>query len=404
MRLIVVVPASATDLSVAIQSVVRPPDIVETVVTTYNSNLWPTEDDSDVVTLNLLVPSGGLQPTGGVVDRDRFQEFRVRSIDAASLATILREFCRDIAVAVNRPNKSVIVRGNREQIDEVAGLVQQLEAGEADLDANSRQENDTPDSSAKLRSQARLRQEYQASDQEARDTATRLRQSRVGDSDGHHRSLRASLKRIVGESFALRQALHEVELENLERHLKQAREMLEYRQRIKRQIIDRRVEDLLNAKLPTSFQDAKGILRSNDLVSPTGKSFGESVEAAVAGRERTWAGLQGTWILRRTKGDAHPLTISIEGRKSRLIDANEKVRSATMRLDIRRQGRITLEFDPNGTLHETWAGKFELQDEQIVFGFESVSWTGLGGSNDTSNAQEERLFKWSGFYQRAGTE
>ncbi len=87
-----------------------------------------------------------------------------------------------------------------------------------------------------------LREAYTHYDQQAKQAAANVRAS---DKPGHTAMLRVSVKR----AFEIRQQLQRAELAEFEKRLDSIRQSIETRDRIAEQIIDRRVEELLDPNL-----------------------------------------------------------------------------------------------------------------------------------------------------------
>jgi len=202
--------------------------------------------------------------------------FHLKTADANSVARTLTQFLPDVrAIVPDRPKDALIVLGTEPHITEVASLIEQIDVGdkretsvidaqadeggvERALDAFDRnlQALDTldsllPTSPAMIEE---LRLGYDSNERIASATAAELRRL-LEKHDGSNTdaaraaALRDQLRQQVAESFFARQQLHDAELANLLCKLKQARETIDQRNRIKDQIIDRRVEDLLNPEL-----------------------------------------------------------------------------------------------------------------------------------------------------------
>lgn len=94
---------------------------------------------------------------------------------------------------------------------------------------------------------------YQAAEERAAQLAAGFQQrAKLAPQDPQLPRLKSQLRDAVSEALALRQKLHEVELAALESRIRKIRTSLVARNRIRDQIINRRVEDLLNPK-PFSF-------------------------------------------------------------------------------------------------------------------------------------------------------
>ncbi len=89
---------------------------------------------------------------------------------------------------------------------------------------------------------ADLRTDYEAANKQAHDLATSLRQTPDA-------TKKAELRTAVQRAFTLRQSLLRAELLEMQARLERTQQSLDLRDRIADQIVDRRVEDLLNPQL-----------------------------------------------------------------------------------------------------------------------------------------------------------
>ncbi len=87
-----------------------------------------------------------------------------------------------------------------------------------------------------------LRTEYEAANKQARDLAASLRQTPDA-------AKKSELRTAVQRAFTLRQSLLRAELQEMRARLEKTQESLDMRDRMADQIVDRRVEDLLNPQL-----------------------------------------------------------------------------------------------------------------------------------------------------------
>ncbi len=93
---------------------------------------------------------------------------------------------------------------------------------------------------------AQLQEQYLTREKEAAEIAGLIMNT---SAPSERESLRRKLRRAVAKSFALRQHLHQAELAAFQARMVRTRQLIEARERIKDQIIDRRVEDLVNPRL-----------------------------------------------------------------------------------------------------------------------------------------------------------
>jgi len=94
---------------------------------------------------------------------------------------------------------------------------------------------------------AQLRKEYEAADSEARQLARQLQTT--PDGAQKNEAQKADLRRAVQRAFTVRQSLLRAELLEMHNKLLKTQRSIDLRERISDQIIQRRVEDLLNPQL-----------------------------------------------------------------------------------------------------------------------------------------------------------
>jgi len=219
----------------------------------------PTVFRSPAVQLTGLPPSpekGVQPPANGQVTR----VFHLRTADANSLAKMLTQLFReDAAIVADQRKNALVVRGPQLLVTEIGELVERIDvkneaktsgisvaAGYSEGTERAAEEVNAglPTAPAMIE---QLRESYESNERIAGEIAAELRDVGGSKADAARSAARRQqLRRQVADSFAIRQQLHEAELANLEWKLEQARETIDQRNRIKAQIIDRRVEDLLN--------------------------------------------------------------------------------------------------------------------------------------------------------------
>jgi hypothetical protein len=149
----------------------------------------------------------------------------------------------------------------------------------------------------------RLQEQYLAQEKEAAEIG-RMIMNATAPADKE--TLRRKLRQAVAKSFALRQQLHHSELAAFQARMARTQRLIEAREQIKDQIIDRRVEDLVNPRLkwepsPTDsrpaqtkpqpaapFESQAGANRSE----PTSSSYTPREEAREILQQVLWQGTQ----------------------------------------------------------------------------------------------------------------
>ena len=228
------------------------------------SNDLPAENNSGRRTSRRHSPSvpadSGLAGLGLGGDNDPVQRsasaasvftvkiFRVRSGAAESSAAMLQQLlARDDATIVAQSQaNSVIVRATPLVMAEVEQVMEALAGDQNSGAVVTFSAFDKITVPRKTPDIPQLRQEYETQEQLGRAIAAQLRTQLAQVPPTTDAELSSDLRDMVEKSFVLRRALHVAELADLERKVHQAHQAIQLRDRIKSQIVDRRVEDLLN--------------------------------------------------------------------------------------------------------------------------------------------------------------
>ena len=137
---------------------------------------------------------------------------------------------------------------------------------------------------------AQLRKEYEAADSEARQLARQLQSTPDGAQKND--AQKADLRRAVQRAFTARQSLLRAELLEMHDKLLKTQRSIDLRERISDQIIQRRVEDLMNPQLEWDGNISSAIhLRQSCVVRSNGESFpGSFSQSPFRPRtDRSWA-------------------------------------------------------------------------------------------------------------------
>lgn len=231
--LIVVAPLLGEKNASAAKARVRAPDVVETMKTRYAHNPHLYNPLSYLMTAQPDIEQPPLE----------VRTYTLKSTDANAVSSTFKQLFRDdISIAADSNNNSLVVRAP-------AALHKQLHELFIQLDEPPLSDTELPavkgDDKPTVNAQA-LREAYAASELAARETAAMLRDA---PPQAAASKLAQQLRSQVLNSFQTRQALHEAELAGMEAQLRQSRETIAMRNRIKEEIIDRRVADLLNPAL-----------------------------------------------------------------------------------------------------------------------------------------------------------
>ena len=217
------------------------------------------------------LPLSSLEPARNVpvadeetaFDDGQFKSFALKHCEATSAAELLQQLMINKpfrAVADERTN-SVIVSGTAAQMLAVEALLLKLDeekiaSGQKVSDAAIK-DYGTKETQHRV---AELRNEYESANTHAHKLAESLRQTPDAAKN-------VELRTVVQQVFNLRQSLLRAELLEMQTRLLETQRSIDMRERIADQIVDRRVEDLLNPQL-----DWEGSSTSRPAVLPTSNS------------------------------------------------------------------------------------------------------------------------------------
>ena len=134
-------------------------------------------------------------------------------------------------------------------------------------------------SDADERKIAQLRSDYEAANKQAHNLAESL--GRTPDA-----AKKVELRKAVQRTFTLRQSLLRAELQEMQARLLQTQQSLDMRERIADQIVDRRVEDLLNPDLQWDNKDP--IDKTGSITSTANAPQQPATSASVTDLEGDW--------------------------------------------------------------------------------------------------------------------
>jgi hypothetical protein len=161
----------------------------------------------------------------------------------------------------------------------------------------------------KSRQTADLRTQYEAANKQAHDLAESLRQT-------PDTAKKAELRTAVQRAFTLRQSLLRAELQEMQARLEKTQQSLDMRDRMADQIVDRRIEDLLNPQLKWDDED---LLKTKSTITSTLTAPMKPKTTAP-----TIAELEGDWHRMSASGAETPhFNISIHGNTwTKFVDQN----------------------------------------------------------------------------------
>lgn len=153
--------------------------------------------------------------------------------------------------------------------------------------------NGTGATSGELQQQiAQLRKEYEAADSEARQLARQLQTT--PDGGQKNEAQKADLRRAVQRAFTARQSLLRAELLEMHDKLLKTQRSIDLRERISDQIIQRRVDDLLNPQLEWEGKTPAGPPLSKAAEAKP-RDLGQETELGHDPKSMILAKLQGIW-------------------------------------------------------------------------------------------------------------
>ena len=181
------------------------------------------------------------------------QIFALKHVDAETAMQIYGAlYDGDVKLKVEPKSNSLVFRGTKSQLDSLVRLLEELE------DRASKASQSAPANvitwSFELKTGgptvAELREQYRTLDQQCLDLAKRLRSNQ--DTTPANRK---SLTEMVERAFRLRQDLQRAEVAENARRLQTIKQTIESREGLKSQIVQRRVDELLNPNVDWSKSD-----------------------------------------------------------------------------------------------------------------------------------------------------
>ena len=205
-----------------------------------------------------------LEGRGQTKEDHQIKVFSLVNSDLRDTVTLLEKFFaeQDIVVDGDVRTQSLIVRGPESTLSMVEALLLKLDSEEVIAGAPE-ETNDRADlefflglarDTAKQRKPAELRRRYEEQNRKAADLASKVRQlSRThGEKHPQLQELKQDLRNAVESAFSIRQNQQKAEIAELFPKLQEIAARVKRRDRVKSQIIDRRVSQLLANTKPTS--------------------------------------------------------------------------------------------------------------------------------------------------------
>jgi len=214
--------------------------------------------------------------------------FALKNSQATSTTDLLLQLftAKPFRADADELHNSVVVTGSAEQLQAVEALLLKLDVAPGELNAKPVPDGKSAavqDASKTLEQQgAELRTDYETANRQARDLAESLRQTPDA-------AKKAELRTAVQRAFTLRQSLLQAELLEMQTRLLQTQHSLDMRDRIADQIVDRRVEDLLNPHLEWEQTLSRELKTQSELKAPVQPESSVAVDSSVVTE------LEGEW-------------------------------------------------------------------------------------------------------------
>jgi len=214
--------------------------------------------------------------------------FALKNSQATSTTDLLLQLftAKPFRADADELHNSVVVTGSAEQLQAVEALLLKLDVAPGELNAKPVPDGKSAavqDASKTLEQQgAELRTDYETANRQARDLAESLRQTPDA-------AKKAELRTAVQRTFTLRQSLLRAELLEMQTRLLQTQQSLDMRERIADQIVDRRVEDLLNPHLEWEQTLSRELKTQSELKAPVQPESSVAVDSSVVTE------LEGEW-------------------------------------------------------------------------------------------------------------
>lgn len=254
------------------------PDKVDTVRDGTPALSWPMpRQTSSVAGTGLESSSSASQ-----LEPEQISVLNLQNSRASATAELLRQVFdgQSAAITADQRANTIVVRARREIVDEIKALVLRLDELTEEKEGSDKISSGSSNTGGSFsqgqtatRTQktiADLKREYDQKEQQASATARQLLQLRgKGSPESREGSkLESQLRKEVADAFAARQDLHQAEVASLQQRIGQLQQTMSARSRIQDQIIDRRVQDLLNPNLAWD---------SDSTTSPVQDKYGEKV-------------------------------------------------------------------------------------------------------------------------------
>lgn len=207
------------------------------------------QDDVDPPAIQPATP-----PAKEPTETQPFKVFFLKFTKATMVRDTLQQLIPDAAVAVDERINAIIVTGPEETMQTVAALLTVLDGQSPAGNKTPKTPDETSAANRQelLKAANELRQRYATQELQAGQFAWRLKDDLDADAESEARS---RLSKIVAEAFSLRQQLQELELKLLRERIRGIETQLERRAQLRRAIIKRRVDQLMERSTVKIEQD-----------------------------------------------------------------------------------------------------------------------------------------------------
>ncbi len=240
----------------------------------------------------ITLPDGSrVQPDGSQIKVFTLKNIRAKEAER----TITQLFARDVqSIAADERSNSLIVRGASHELNLIYQIVTRLDELDARLPQAGRSGQGESTTDGKFGgliakpagSTSELAGKYEQLDGEAKRLARQLRELQAAPEAhaGPIKDLTALLHKVVTEAFAARQALHQAEVAQFQERVADIQQTLKTRDKLSKEIIDKRVKDLLNPELEWQAAGGGAAVGGNAAAGgAAGGGFGGAGADAAAG-------------------------------------------------------------------------------------------------------------------------
>ena len=155
-----------------------------------------------------------------------------------------------VGISVDNRTNALIIRANESQLREIEAILLKLDSTETAAKNSGTSNQPSIDANEPVTSIAEYRRQLDALEQPVLLLAEQVRAAETKQGKDHPDSakLRADLRAAVQQTFAARQEIQRAELAEFTRRLQRMQQLVDTRDRIAEQIVERRIEELLDTR------------------------------------------------------------------------------------------------------------------------------------------------------------